>query len=138
RVEVTSQETTSDGIRVVTVRAIAKDGQQTDEIGSVNVKGGAGDSLANAYMKAVTKAKRRAILSLCGLGCSDETEVETIPGAQVVSVEEAPLKRPQSTKAKETPPAPKDPAPADDLSIKPKIFRYIDNKPVYHDKDGKQ
>src|SRR4029077_1220168 len=39
RVEVTSQETTSDGIRVVTVRAIAKDGQQTDEIGCVNVKG---------------------------------------------------------------------------------------------------
>ena len=99
RVEVVSQETTPDGIRVVTVRAIAKDGRQTDEIGCVSIKAKSGDDLANAYMKSVTKAKRRAILSLCGLGCSDETELE-IPGAQVVPIEPPKeMKRPQAAKA---------------------------------------
>jgi hypothetical protein len=38
--------------------------------------------LANALMKAETKAKRRATLSICGLGMLDETEVEDIQGAQ--------------------------------------------------------
>jgi hypothetical protein len=33
-------------------------------------------------MKATTKAKRRATLSICGLGWLDETEVETIPHAR--------------------------------------------------------
>jgi len=40
-------------------------------------------------MKAVTKAKRRLTLSLCGLGWLDETEVETIPTAEPVVVTEA-------------------------------------------------
>lgn len=78
--EIVDQATDKD-VRVVTVRAKSKDGKQTDEIGAVSVKGFVQDALANAYMKAVTKAKRRAILSLCGLGLLDETEVETIPGA---------------------------------------------------------
>jgi hypothetical protein len=34
-----------------------------------------GEALANAYMKAETKAKRRVTLSICGLGWLDETEV---------------------------------------------------------------
>lgn len=42
-----------------------------------------GEARANAMMKAETKAKRRVTLSLCGLGMLDETEVETIHGAQV-------------------------------------------------------
>jgi len=37
----------------------------------------------NAVMKAVTKAKRRLTLSLCGLGWLDETEVDSIPEARV-------------------------------------------------------
>lgn len=37
-----------------------------------------GEALANAIMKADTKAKRRATLSICGLGMLDETELETI------------------------------------------------------------
>jgi hypothetical protein len=40
---------------------------------------------ANAQMKALTKAKRRLTLSLCGLGWLDETELETIPGNVRVS-----------------------------------------------------
>jgi hypothetical protein len=37
------------------------------------------DDLANAIMKAETKAKRRVTLSICGLGMTDESELETIP-----------------------------------------------------------
>ena len=44
-----------------------------------------GEALANAYMKAETKAKRRVTLSICGLGMLDETEVETIPDAKQVT-----------------------------------------------------
>jgi hypothetical protein len=61
--------------------------RQDSEIGAVNVTGLRGDNLANAMMKAVTKAKRRVTLSICGLGMLDESEVETIPNAQTVVVD---------------------------------------------------
>lgn len=77
RVEIQSQAT-ENGVRTVVVRAVAKDGRQTDDIGVVPVEGLKGGDLANAFMKAVTKAKRRAILSLCGLGMLDESELDTI------------------------------------------------------------
>ena len=44
---------------------------------------------ANVLMKAETKAKRRATLSILGLGMLDETEIETIPAA--AKSEAAPL-----------------------------------------------
>lgn len=72
---------TENGIRTVTVRAKSKDGRQTDEIGCVSVGNATGDQLCNIHMKTVTKAKRRAVLSICGLGMLDETELETIPSA---------------------------------------------------------
>jgi hypothetical protein len=81
RMTIVSQATEAD-IRVVTVRAEAKDGRVTEEIGALPVKNLQGEALANALMKAVTKAKRRAVLSLCGLGMLDETEVDSIPQAQ--------------------------------------------------------
>jgi hypothetical protein len=40
-----------------------------------------GEIRANLILKAITKAKRRATLSICGLGFLDETEVEDIPAA---------------------------------------------------------
>lgn len=52
--------------------------------GAVSIAGKKGDELANALMKAETKAKRRATLSICGLGMLDETEIETIPDAKPV------------------------------------------------------
>jgi hypothetical protein len=58
-------------------------GRSTDEIGAVNIEGLKGDALANAIMKARTKAMRRATLSHVGLGLLDESEIETIPGAKV-------------------------------------------------------
>jgi hypothetical protein len=66
------------------VRASATYKERCDEdIGAEPVAGLKGEKLANAMMKAVTKAKRRAVLALFGLGMLDETEVETIPGARV-------------------------------------------------------
>lgn len=70
-----------DEVYVVTARVTGPDGRSDESIGAVNIGGLKGDMLANALMKAETKAKRRATLSLTGLGLLDETEVETIPGA---------------------------------------------------------
>lgn len=52
-----------------------------DEVGAVSVAGIGATDLANARMKAVTKAHRRAALGIQGLGLSDESETETIRGA---------------------------------------------------------
>jgi len=54
--------------------------ERTDEdVGTLacpaNLKG---EGLAIATMKAVTKAKRRVTLSICGLGMLDETEIESM------------------------------------------------------------
>ena len=66
-------------VYIVTVKVCDKDGRSDIATGAVNIKGLSGDSLANATMKAETKAKRRATLSICGLGILDESELETIP-----------------------------------------------------------
>ena len=54
------------------------EGRTDADTGVVNKKDMRGD-FGNALMKAVTKAKRRVTLSICGLGMLDETEVETSP-----------------------------------------------------------
>jgi hypothetical protein len=70
----------ADGLLTVHVRARMPDGRQDEDFGVVSLPDSAkGDTRANAIMKAITKAKRRATLSLCGLGMLDETEIETIP-----------------------------------------------------------
>lgn len=68
---------------LVTVRVQNKTGRTDMATGAVTIAGLKGDALANAIMKAETKAKRRATLSLCGLGMLDETELETIPAANI-------------------------------------------------------
>ena len=80
-----------DDLITVTVRGRTRDGREDVEIGVVSVAGLRGDALANAEMKALTKAKRRLTLSLAGLGWLDETEAETIPGAQRVSEQQLAL-----------------------------------------------
>lgn len=75
------QETERDGVFIVTVKVSNKEGRTDMAKGAVNITGLKGEALANALMKAETKAKRRATLSICGLGLLDETEIETIPGA---------------------------------------------------------
>jgi hypothetical protein len=77
-------------VYVVTAYA-ENDTRRDSSTGAVSIKGLAGDSLANAYMKAETKAKRRATLSICGLGMLDESEIDTIKDAQIISVQEVKL-----------------------------------------------
>jgi hypothetical protein len=74
----------SDGVLFATVTLRDRHGRTDTDVGAVTVKGLQGDSRANAYMKCLTKAKRRATLSLCGLSTLDETEMDTMPGASVV------------------------------------------------------
>lgn len=73
---------------IVTVKGSDRDGRRDVEMGVVN-KNEMRGNVGNAMMKAVTKAKRRLTLSLCGLGWLDETEVETIPDARSVIVDSA-------------------------------------------------
>lgn len=69
------------GAYIVRCRATDKDGRFTENIGSVPIENLRGDALSNALMKTVTKALRRTVLSHCGLGMLDETEVDSVPGA---------------------------------------------------------
>lgn len=83
--EITKKERIED-IYVVTVRATGKNGRFTDEDGAVTIGQNKGDTLANAMMKCITKAKRRAVLAYCGLGMLDDTEIETIPNAKTLPI----------------------------------------------------
>lgn len=100
-IEIVSQEKIGD-LYVVSVKGTDVNRRFDSEIGVVDLKGLAGDKLANAMMKAVTKAKRRVTLSLAGLGMLDETEAETIPTA--VTVHEV---QPKRLPSPIVPPAPK-------------------------------
>lgn len=85
-VSITSRERIED-VYVVSAKAATKDGREDESIGAVNILNLKGDTLANALMKAETKAKRRVTLSIVGLGWLDETEIETIPDAKPVIIE---------------------------------------------------
>ncbi len=69
---------------VVTATGRDRTGREDASTGAVSTAGLRGEALANAMMKAETKAKRRLTLSLAGLGWTDETEVDAIPGAERV------------------------------------------------------
>jgi hypothetical protein len=71
------RETVGD-LHIVTVKVQDRAGKTDIATGAVSVKGLSSTDLANAIMKAETKAKRRATLSICGLGFLDESEVEDI------------------------------------------------------------
>lgn len=73
-----------EGIYVVTAPASMPNGRTDVSTGAVPVETLKGEARANAMMKAETKAKRRVTLSICGLGMLDETEVESIKGAEPV------------------------------------------------------
>jgi len=70
-----------DDLFIVTVYGHDKTGRNDTGTGAVSIANLKGENLANAIMKAETKAKRRFTLSICGLGMLDETEVASIPGA---------------------------------------------------------
>jgi hypothetical protein len=81
-ITITSRERLGD-LYLVTARARDQTGREDENLGAVALGTLKGDALANAFMKAETKAKRRVTLSLAGLGWLDETEIATIPGARV-------------------------------------------------------
>lgn len=76
-----------DDLVVVSVDATDGKGRTDSDLGAVSIKGLQGEAKANAILKCVTKAKRRVTLSLAGLGWLDETEVDSIPGAQRIMVD---------------------------------------------------
>ncbi|ENU2677269.1 hypothetical protein ACE4NS_000841 [Campylobacter coli] len=79
KVSITKTEVAQVGdIYMVTAYAATPDGRTDCDTGALNIKNLGGDNLANAIMKAITKAKRRVTLSICGLGMLEESELETI------------------------------------------------------------
>ncbi len=71
------------GLITVYARGRDKHGREDEASGVVNIKGLSGEALANALMKAETKAKRRLTLSLVGLGFLDESELPEGAGPDV-------------------------------------------------------
>lgn len=80
RTTITAREKVED-IYTVCARVESPDGRSSENMGAVPLAGLKGEALANAFLKATTKAIRRTVLAHVGLGMLDETEVATIPGA---------------------------------------------------------
>lgn len=74
------------GLCVFIATARDRSGKEDTSSGAVSIKALEGEQLANAIMKAETKAKRRVTLSICGLGMLDENEVESIQGAETKTI----------------------------------------------------
>ena len=69
----------------VVVKVIDRTGRTDFGSGIVSLRGLSGEARANAMMKAETKAKRRATLSISGLGLLDESEVSEHPCRSMVA-----------------------------------------------------
>lgn len=68
----------------VTVECSTPDGRTSEDIGHMFLGGLQGENLANAMMKAETKAKRRAILSTVGLSVLTEDAIPYVTSDSVV------------------------------------------------------
>lgn len=101
-IEIVGRETV-DGLYIVTARGRTPEGRVDEDIGAVTIGNSVGDNLANAMMKAHTKAKRRVTLSICGLGMPDESELETIESSFSAIPQESP--RPVASTVRELRPA---------------------------------
>ena len=88
-VTISARETIED-CYVVTARATMPGGRHDESTGVVAIAGTKGEFRANLMLKCETKAKRRVTLSLVGLSTLDESEVESIPGAQPVAFDPVP------------------------------------------------
>jgi hypothetical protein len=78
-VEIVSRQLMGE-LMTVHTRAKTPDGRADEDYGVISLPDHIkADIRANMVMKAITKAKRRVTLSICGLGWLDETEVEDIP-----------------------------------------------------------
>lgn len=105
-----------DGMIIVHVQAIDKTGREDEDLGVIPAASGAADIRANQMMKAITKAKRRVTLSICGLGFPDESEIEDMAKEE----NKAPRKTKTITSAekpKELPPSDNNSDVGDNLEI---------------------
>jgi hypothetical protein len=75
---VSLENQTIQDVYVVKAKAEDSKGRTDCSTGAVALGSLKGENLANALMKAETKAKRRVTLSICGLGLLDESEIETV------------------------------------------------------------
>lgn len=119
-----------DDIYVVTARGTLPNGRSDEEIGAVPIAGLKGESLANAMMKAGTKAKRRVTLGIVGLSLLDETEIESIPNAQPANIETIPPSSPrQSTPARPVQQQP-EPAPVEEERARAMVGEVVSDRQV--------
>ena len=65
------------------VRVSTPGGRVEEDVATLPAK-----DLVNAVMKIATKAARRATLKVCGWGGTDESELDTMPGARTYSIRE--------------------------------------------------
>ena len=71
----------------VTADATDRSNRSDEATGVVVISNLKGADLANAIMKAETKAKNRVTKSICGLGFLDESELDTVKDARRVNVD---------------------------------------------------
>jgi hypothetical protein len=86
------------GLATVYAKGVDRTGREDEGEGVVTIKGLSGEALANALMKAATKAKRRLTLSLVGLGFLDESELPegTAPDVDALTGELVTKAKPKS------------------------------------------
>lgn len=75
------------------VRVSTPGGRVEEDVATLEPK-----DLVNAIMKIATKAARRATLKVCGWGGIDESEIETIRGAERVTIEQLDRERSASSR----------------------------------------
>ena len=122
-------ECRQDGVLSITCKVSDKSGRTDIATGALTISGLKGNDMANALMKAETKAKRRATLSICGLGLLDETELETIPQASTeVAVIPLPTLAPVVNQQPAPPPVPVVP----DLQQEPQTIVFPPPAPPVH------
>lgn len=111
-IEITNRETI-ENIYLVSAKATMSDGRCDEADGVVSLerqtkewdrennrwkfgewKRLRGEDLANEYMKAQTKAIRRVTLQICGLGFTDESEIESIPNSKILEEKIEPKQEP--------------------------------------------
>jgi len=68
-----------DGCIIVHAKATDASGRVDEDMGVIDCERLRGDAMVNARMKALTKAKRRVTLSICGLSVLDESELHSMP-----------------------------------------------------------
>lgn len=127
-IKITAREIVED-CYVVTAVATMPNGREDEDIGAVPIASLRGEFRANAMMKAITKAKRRVTLSICGLGMLDETEAADIPNVKISPAPASPSVPAASTGAPDggnrTP-------PGDDAALVDRVTGEVLPPPGFH------